>query len=176
MWPHAPRHELSADGTFIVTAATLGRRPVFRGREQVLHDGVLTLAAEMGWRLQAWAVFSNHYHFVADCPLGGAATLRPLLRRLHAGSATVVNRADRTPGRQVWANYWDTAITNQGSYLARLAYVHLNAVEHGLVTRAALYPWCSATWFESTASSPFVQTVYSFKTDHVHVRDVECGA
>jgi putative transposase len=61
MWPHAPRHQLSAGGTFIVTAATYGRLPVFRGRERVLHDALLAVSDETGWRLEAWAVFTNHY-------------------------------------------------------------------------------------------------------------------
>jgi hypothetical protein len=37
------------------------------------------------------------------------------------------------------------------SWLARLNYVHQNAVKHGLVPIAHQYPWCSAPWFETNA-------------------------
>jgi hypothetical protein len=50
-----------------VTASTRHHAHHFKGKERlvVLHRGVLKIAAEFGWRLEAWAVFSNHYHFVA---------------------------------------------------------------------------------------------------------------
>jgi len=57
------------------------------------------------------------------------------------------------------------------SYLARLNYVHQNAVKHGLVSVANQYPWCSAAWFERTATRAQVRTIYSFKTDRVTVQD-----
>lgn len=171
MWPHAPAHHLTEAGAYIVTAATWRRQPFFRQREELLHDKLLAVADELGWRLQAWAVFSDHYHFVAHSP-EDATNLRALVRRLHAITATMINRADRTPARRVWCNYWETHIADERSYLARLAYVHQNAVKHGIAVVASHYPWCSATWFESLSSPARVATVYSFPTDHVSVPDL----
>ena len=72
-WPHAPEHRLGEAGTYFVTAATYLKAHHFRrrGRVEVLHRGLLTVARDFGWRLEAWAVFSNHYHFVAHSPGGG---------------------------------------------------------------------------------------------------------
>jgi putative transposase len=69
-WPHAPLHELSARGTYIVTAGTYAKAHHFRSRTRiaVLHRGLLKVALDFGWLLEAWAVFSNHYHFVAHSP------------------------------------------------------------------------------------------------------------
>ena len=53
----------------------------------------------------------------------------------------------------IWHNFWDTELTYEKSYLARLNYVHQNAVKHGLVARACQYRWCSAAWFERTVSA-----------------------
>jgi len=39
------------------------------------------------------------------------------------------------------------------------------------VKLANLYPWCSAAWFERTATSAQVKTIYSFKTDKLRVSD-----
>ncbi len=168
----------------MVTAGTYQKVPHFRSaqRLQLLCDGLLRLANEYGWMLQAWAVFPNHYHFVAVSP-PQPESLRHLVRRLHAFTAKKVNQLDGTPGRKVWFEYWDTQITNQRSYLARLHYVNDNAVHHGLVREPTLYAWCSAGWFLRKASPSFVRTVANFPYDRVGVSDafeveladVECG-
>jgi putative transposase len=101
--------------------------------------------------LEDWAIFANHYHFVAHSP-PDPSNLSVMLSTLHLKTAAWINRKDKQPGRQVWFNYWDTKLTNQRAYLARLNYVHQNAVKHGLVPVACQYPWCSAAWFERTAS------------------------
>ena len=172
-WPHAPLHRLGAAGTFIVTAATYQQAHRFRSeaRLRLLHDALLRLADESGWHLEAWAVFSNHYHFVAQSPAEGATTLRTILRRLHAYTATAINRLDATPGRRVWHNYWERQITSETAHFARLAYVHRNAVKHGLVADAEAYPWCSAAWFARTASPAQVLTLAAVKIDRVNVHD-----
>ncbi len=74
-------------------------------------------------------------------------------------------------GRTVWFNFWDTNLTYERSYWARLNYVHQNPVKHGLVSMANQYPWCSAAWFERTASPATVKTIYGFKTDNLAIYD-----
>src|SRR4051794_28984061 len=143
-WPHAPLHQLSQRGTYFLTVGTYHKIHHFRRRERlrVLHRGLLTVARDYGWRLEAWAVFSNHYHFIGYPPADAAdaTTLPQMLKVLHVKTAEWVNRLDKAEGRQVWFNYWDTRLTFQRSYLARLNYVHQNAVKHGLVALANQYP------------------------------------
>ena len=92
-WPHAPLHELSGCGTYFVTAGTYRKEHHFKGAERlrVLHRGLLTVAHDFGWHLQAWAVFSNHYHFVAHSPAAedGAASLPRMLGLLHEKNCKV---------------------------------------------------------------------------------------
>jgi putative transposase len=52
-----------------------------------------------------------------------------------------------------------------------LNYVHQNPVRHGLVPAANQYPWCSAAWFERTATPAMVKSIYRFKVDSVSVVD-----
>ena len=156
----------------MVTAGTLGKEHFFRDAKalDLLEGQLLSKAKEYGWQLEAWAVFSNHYHFVGHA-IEDAATLKPFLSHLHADTAREVNLRDGKPDRQVWFNYWDTELTYEKSYLARLNYVHQNAVKHGLVPVANQYRWCSAAWFERTAQPAQVKTIYSFKTDRIRVVD-----
>ncbi len=171
-WPHSPVHRLGDSGTFMVTASTYGKVHHFRGTERlgVLHRGLLTVARDFGWRLEAWAVFSNHYHFIAHSP-AEAASLRDMLSVLHAKTASWVNGLDRAAGRQVWFNFWETRLTFEKSYLARLGYVHQNPVKHGLVPVATQYPWCSAAWLERETPAAMVKTLLSFKADRLKVLD-----
>jgi putative transposase len=164
-------------GTFIVTAATFQKEHYFarRGDLQFLHDALLTMAAEYEWQMEAWAVFSNHYHFIARSPtLGGsgsAESLRAMLSQLHTATAKRVNTHDGQPGRKVWHNFWETGLTMHNSYMARLHYVHENAVKHGLVAEAVHYPWCSAGWLEKTTPAAKRRTLARFGTQRVQVRD-----
>ena len=171
-WPHAPVHQLSEQGVYFVTASTYAKAHRFAGkvRLRVLQRGLLTLAQEFGWNLEAWAVFSNHYHFVGHSP-ADARSLATMLRMLHVKTAEWVNKLDQAPGRRVWFNFRETRLTYQKSYLARLNYVHQNAVKHGLVAVANQYPWCSASWLERSASPAIVKSIYRFKTDQVQVDD-----
>ncbi len=172
-WPHAPPHRLGEGGTFMVTAGTYRKVPVFAGddRLKALHGGLLKYATAHRWNLEAWAVFPNHYHFVGHSPADDAESLRVFLADFHQHAASWVNRLDGKPNRKVWHNFWETRLTFEKSYLARLNYVHQNAVKHGLVPVANQYRWCSARWFENHAPPSRVKTIYGFKADRLNILD-----
>ncbi len=125
---------------------------------------------EAEWDLHAWAILSNHYHFIASSPKD-PSSLRRMLSKLHTLSAREINAQDGKAGRKVWFQFFDTHITFTNSYLARLKYVHHNPAHHGLVACAENYPWCSAAWFARTAKPAFRATVDSLKTEELAVAD-----
>ncbi len=98
-WPHAPLRELSACGTYFVTAGTYRKQPYFRrcDRLEVLHRRLLAVTRDFGWHLEAWAVFSNH-HFIAHAPdeENGARSLSGMLGLLHEKTAKWLNGLDDT--------------------------------------------------------------------------------
>ena len=171
-WPHAPVHRMSEHGIYFVTAGTLRKEHLFDApaRRDLLEGMLLSLAKGRGWQLEAWAVFANHYHFVArGCP--DSRPIGDFVGELHSRSAIALNKLDGVEGRPVWFNFRETRLTFQRSYLARLNYVHQNAVRHGMAQAASQYPWCSAAWFERTASPAVVKTIYRFKTGAMTVPD-----
>ncbi len=99
----------------------------------------MELANHYRWQLEAWAVFANHYHIVAR-GFPDSASLGKVLKHLHTDTSRELNRLDRKQGRKVWHNFRDTKLTFEQSYLARLNYVHQNAVHHKLVPVANQYP------------------------------------
>jgi putative transposase len=180
-WPHAPPHRLSRAGVYFVTARCLDQRHHFSTpeRRDFLHEKLHELAAHYGWRLEAWAVLSNHHHFVAHSPAdsleerASAASLQKFLRHLHGDTARHVNKLDHAAGRQVWYNFRETLITYENSYYARLNYTHQNPVHHGLVPLAADWKWCSAAAFEQTVTPAMRKTIYGFKYDEIAAEDGE---
>ncbi|HPO14620.1 MAG TPA: transposase [Candidatus Hydrogenedentes bacterium] len=171
-WAHSPSHLFVPGAAYFVTAGTSGKKPLLNtpDRLSLVLSAIFEQATTFGWELQAWAVMSNHYHFVAHAP-EDAATLKRMLQAVHSHTARTLNAQDNTPGRQVWFQYRDTCLTYQKSYLARLNYVHNNPVKHGLVQNAEQYPWCSMNWFMREAQTSFCNTVTSFKWDKVSVPD-----
>jgi putative transposase len=163
---------MDSDGIYIVTAGTLNKTHLFSDADKLtlLEQNLLQLAKHYQWQLEAWAVFTNHYHFVARNNRDSAGLMK-LLKHLHADSAREINRVDGKVGRTVWFNFWDTKLTYERSYLARLNYVHQNPVKHGLVVKANQYRWCSAAWFERVAAPAIVKTIYGFKTDNLKIHD-----
>ncbi|MGE9296995.1 MAG: transposase [Puniceicoccales bacterium] len=173
-WPHAPPPQLDERGAYIVTAGTYKKEHFFKSDDQLsaLQAGLLKYARKYHWQLQAWAVFPNHYHFIGVSSQGMASNnLSKFIEHFHARSAAWLNDVEGAPGRKVWHNYYETHLTYQASYFARLAYVHRNAVKHGIVKLPNQYRWCSAGWFEQSMPASFVQTVYGFNIDRVELVD-----
>jgi putative transposase len=171
-WPHAPPHYFTPHGAYVITAATLYRKPLFDSdvKLDLFRDTTFELARNYALILQAWAFFANHYHLVASFE-NTETTHRDFVRHLHRELTMRLNRIHATPHRRVMYEFWDTHLTFEKSWLARLNYVHQNPVKHRLALVANQYRWCSAAWFESNARSGFVKSVYSFKTDLIKVPD-----
>jgi putative transposase len=142
-WPHAPTHWLFEPGLYIVTTGTYRKLPHLKspGRLDFFQESLFEYANEFGWDLRAWAILANHYHFVAASP-SDPQTLRKFLGKLHMQTSKQLNRLDNTPGRTVWFQFWDSHITYERSYLARLNYVNQNPVRYGIVPVAENYKRC----------------------------------
>jgi putative transposase len=171
-WPHAPSHRFVPNATYMVTGSTYQKQRLFDTdvKRTQLMNLLFSEALRWKWSLQAWAIMSNHYHFIAHAP-GDATTLARMIKALHSRAAIWLNDLDATRGRKVLFQYYDTCLTFERSYFARLHYVHHNPVKHGIVEAAENYPWCSMNWFQQNADPAFRKTVLSFKIDEVNVRD-----
>ncbi len=175
-WPHAPPHRLLSAGVYFLTARTAERRDLLASDEMKdwFQEKLLELAQEFGWTLEAWAIFSNHYHLIAHSPpeSGGGASLGELVRKLHSLTTKELNRRDNKPCRsRLWQNFRETHLTHQRSYLARLHYVHQNAVHHKLVRVGSDWKWCSAKAFKQAVSASWLKTITQFKYDAIAEAD-----
>lgn len=175
-WPHAPPHRLGQAGVYFVTARARERRHLLAddSMKDWFQETLFTVAEEAGWTLEAWAVLSNHYHLIGHSPSApeGAESLREMIRKLHSLTTKELNRRENQPGRsRLWQNYRETHLTHQHSYLARLHYVHQNAVHHKLVAVGSDWKWCSAAAFKKSVTPAWLKTVASFKYDQIAAKD-----
>jgi len=169
---HRPAHRFQPHGAYIVTAGIYGKRHILSASElkSAVCANMAALAEQYGWQLQAWSVWSNHYHFVALAP-EDATTLKALTRTLHSQTAIAANRLHRTPGRRVWYQYWDSCIDSDRAYYERLKYVHLNPLKHGWEDEPEAYPFCSYGWFLDGAESATRKRVASAREENVQIYD-----
>ena len=175
-WPHAPPHRLGTAGVYFLTARTSERRPLLGSdvMKDWFQETLLGLAVESGWTIEAWCVLSNHYHLVGHNPREDedARSLSAMVRKLHSLTTKELNRRENQFGRnRLWQNFRETHLTHQPSYLARLHYVHQNAVHHGLVRVGSDWKWCSALAFKKAVTPAWVKTIASFKFDEIARND-----
>ncbi|MFC1601351.1 transposase [Candidatus Sumerlaeota bacterium] len=171
-WHHRPTHVFLPNTMYFVTAGTMNKAPFFDqpARRELLQDALHEVAVAYDWRLEAWAVFANHYHFIGLSPDRGR-TLKRMIQRLHSQTSREVNRLDERRGRKVWFQYRDTCLTYENSYFARLNYVNENAVKHDMAAVAHAYPYCSASWFKAEADPTHRRKVESFRWDQLQITD-----
>ena len=169
---HNPPHYFVPNAMYIVTGAILHNQHLLteNKRKDFVLQTLFERAKLLKWNLQAWAVLNNHYHFIGEAP-ESALTLEKLIQQLHSIVAIEINRWDNTPGRQVWFNYWDSCLSYKKSYLARLHYVHMNPVKHGLTEKAIDYPFCSFRWFVEQGDPTLKQQVFAQPIDRVKIFD-----
>ncbi|HEX5839094.1 MAG TPA: transposase [Anaerolineales bacterium] len=172
VYPHNPPHYFVPNAIYMVTGAILHNQHLLFDdrRKQIVLEVLLSRSQALGWNMEAWAILHNHYHFIARAP-ESAATLSKLIRQLHSITAIELNKWDQTPGRQVWFNYWDTCITYERSYLARLHYVLMNPVKHGLAQNPADYSYCSYKRFIEQRGDDLKKMVFNQPIDQVNVFD-----
>jgi putative transposase len=175
-WPHAPPHRLGLGGVYFVTSRASEGRHLLADDDMKdwFQETLFTIAKEFEWTLEAWAILSNHYHLIGHSPKGadGAESLREMIRKLHSLTTRELNRRENQTGRtRLWQNFRETCLTHQRSYLARLHYVHQNAVHHQLVAVGSDWKWCSAAEFKKAVSPVWLKTVTSFKYDEIAAKD-----
>jgi REP-associated tyrosine transposase len=166
--PHlnSPPHWFVSNAIYMVTGSTLYGKPLLDSDAKLInfYETLMERASILEWRVDAWIVMPTHYHFIARSP-ENALTLKALIQGVHSINAKFVNRIDGTPGRKVWYNYWDSCIQSERSYYARMRYIMMNPVKHGLVQNAEDYPFSSYRYFLENSEPEFQKMVLACTAD-----------
>ncbi len=93
------------------------------------------------YRLIAYCIMPNHVHVLIEVATGWS-----LLEILHSWRSFSAKKANRVLGRsgQFWMKeYYDRFIRNDEHFANALAYIRMNPVKAGLVSKCEDWPW---TW------------------------------
>lgn len=168
---HSPPHWFVSNAIYMVTGSTLYGKPLLDSDAKLInfYEALIERANILKWSLDAWVVMPTHYHFIARSP-ENALSLKSLIQAVHSINAKFVNGIDAKPGRKVWYNYWDSCIQSERSYYARMRYVIMNPVKHGLVQNPEDYLFSSYKYFLENSEPDFQKVVLSC-TDNVQIED-----
>ena len=143
-YEHNPPHLYCEGGKYFITGATYKHNRYFadnQAKERLLQS-IKKGFADKGWLLEDWVILDNHYHLMADSQ-ENYKYLNGVINSIHKFTALWLNKRDQCKGRKVWYNYWDTLITYERSYFARLNYLWYNPVKHGYCEYAEDYDFGS---------------------------------
>jgi putative transposase len=102
------------------------------------------------FRIVAWVVLPEHMHAVWSLPPGDAGYAMRwnqikgrFSRQLAKGERLTSSRTDKRE-RGIWQRrYWEHWIRDEQDLQRHVDYIHYNPVKHGLVERAADWPYSS---------------------------------
>lgn len=131
--------------TYLVTAVTCGREPVFAdfGLGRALVGELRNAEEQQLVRSLCWVVMPDHLHWLlelADLPLDA------VIRQVKSRSAKQVNRLRCSSGAVWQKGYHDHALRQDEDRLNVARYVVANPLRAGLVTRLGDYPLWDAAW------------------------------
>lgn len=158
--PHHPPHIYLDRRIYFITGRTVGGFAFFpdEADKEMLRDVLSRSCGKFSVEMIAWTLLDNHYHLLAKLEEGAA--LPRWVGNLNANSARVLNAAAGQPGRQIWWNYWDYCIRDEGDYYRHLNYIHQNCVKHGYASDMAEYRWSSYGVFLKKYGAPWIRDCF----------------
>ena len=143
-------------GTFFLTVVTHHRRRILCGPgvRRVLARAFAETRATRPFAIEGIVLLPDHLHVMLRLPSGdgdfsgriGQIKSRFTRAYLTAGGSEAPATSSRTRQRYrgVWEKrFWEHTIRNVRDYCLHLDYIHYNPVKHGLVAKAADWPFSS---------------------------------
>ena len=162
-YKHNPPHLFRSNAKYFITGATCEHVHYMESDEakDIFLNYLFKSFEHYNWKIEDWVVLDNHYHLMANAP-ENAETLAQVINNVHRFSSSgikslleslesleCINCVDAVPTqsehkaaptqsehsttKKMFHNYWDTCITYENSYYARLHYLWYNPVKHGYV-------------------------------------------
>ena len=120
----------------------------------MLRESIREVHARRPFQIKGIALLHDHLHVIVQLPAGDSAygprvsqikkgfTQRYLSAGGKEGATTPSRLRHRVRG--VWEKrFWEHTIRDWGDFVLHLEYIHMNPVQHGLVSRPIDWPWSS---------------------------------
>jgi REP element-mobilizing transposase RayT len=141
------------------------RRDIFRD-DQDREDFLARLAElvhDTGTACYAWALLSNHAHFLFRT---GRVPLATVMRRLLTGYVVRFNRRHKRVGHLLQNRYKSIACQEEVYFQELVRYIHLNPLRAGVVSSFAqlnAYPYCGHSAILGRRPRPWQDVRYALK-------------
>ena len=135
IYHHNPPHLFIPNAKYFVTASTLGKYPYLKSDEakEAAEKYLVKSLDSFNWILEDWVILDNHIHIMINAPKD-SKTLSTVMNNFHRFTANWLSTHNiKKVKDKYFHNYWDTCITYEKSYFARLNYIWFNPVKHGYV-------------------------------------------
>ena len=136
IYSHNPPHLFVSGVKYFITGATYLKKPFLRLSEAKLYllKSIRKGSEKYKWILEDWVILDNHYHLMLQAP-DRDIDLSRLMNEIHRFTGLWIKKNINGTKRykKIFHNYWDTCITYESSYFARLNYIWFNPVKHNYV-------------------------------------------
>ena len=171
---HNPSHLFSPNSKYFITGATYKKKMWFKNnkaKEQLLKSIIIGFDKH-GWLLEDWVILKNHYHLLGNAP-DDSSNLPEMMQEIHKFVALWIkkNIPESRNAEKIMYNYWDTCITFEASYFARLNYIWNNPVKHGYTNNAE--EWIFGSYFKKAEKDKeaLYKIMKKYPCDTVKIKD-----
>jgi putative transposase len=145
-----------AGGSFFFTVVTFDRQPILTGdiARRLLHKAWMDTNEHFLFITQAVCLLPDHLHCIWTLPEADAdfsvrwkeikrSFSHQYLNQIGPGGTRNESRQRRHEAAIWQRRFWEHALRDEEDLNHHLDYLHFNPVKHGLVTKAADWPWSS---------------------------------
>ena len=170
---HTPPHLHKDSAKYFITASTYKKIKILDDNsKQKLLSSLKIACRNYDWTLEDWVIMDNHYHIMVNSPKKGA-DISKFVSEYHKFTAMFIKK--KYPQHQVlpkiFDNYWDTCISYERSYYARLNYIYFNPVKHGYVKKAQDYQWGSYFYRYKEQKEYLERLMEAYPFDKINIKD-----
>lgn len=173
IYQNNPPHLFRPKGKYFITGSTYRRKChlVSEETKNATLEYLFKSFNNFGWSIEDWVLLDNHYHILVEAP-EQADTLSKAINHFHKFSALWIKKYQgiQNDGHKIWYNYYDTCITYERSYFARINYIWFNPVKHGYVLDPEDWKFGSY-YFRSRNKESVEENIMNFPWDKVKVED-----
>lgn len=124
------------------------------------------------WTLEDWVILNNHYHLMADSP-EDVSTLPKMIQEIHKFTSQWIKKhiTGLKDEKRIWYNYYDTCITYERYYFARLKYIWYNPVKHNYVDDPS--KWSFGSYYSRTQenANSGMNIMANYPCDKLNIED-----
>jgi len=173
-YAHNPPHYFKTGAKYFITASTYLRKDFLSMNEakSILLQSIKKGFSKYSWLLEDWVILNNHYHLMVQCS-DRPDSLPQIINEIHRFSALKIKKVidDLRLEKRIWYNYWDTCVTYERSYYARINYIWFNPVKHGYVNHPS--KWEFGSFYERfhNGENDLKKIIEEYPCDRLNVKD-----